>query len=64
VPLLPQSAIYQGIHTEKIKAGDFFKLNVLDFSYNMVENQHNLICARNFRGLKELIVTGNPFVDG
>lgn len=36
-------------------------LLVLDFSYNAVENQHNLICARNFRNLKKLIITGNPF---
>jgi len=33
----------------------------LDFSYNNVENQHNLICARNFISLKRLIITGNPF---
>ena len=33
----------------------------LDFSYNNVENQHNLICARNFVCLKKLYITGNPF---
>lgn len=27
----------------------------------MVENQHNLICARNFKSLEKIIVTGNPF---
>lgn len=29
----------------------------------MVENQHNLICARNFTSLKKLYITGNPFVE-
>lgn len=52
---------FLGIHTEKLIAGNFLKLEVLDFSYNVVENQHNLICARNFKNLKEIIVTGNPF---
>lgn len=33
----------------------------MDFSYNNVENQHNLICSRNFISLKKLIITGNPF---
>lgn len=36
-------------------------LENLDISYNIVENQHNLICARNFKSLKTLAVTGNPF---
>ena len=35
----------------------------LDFSYNAVENQHNLICARNFISLKKLYITGNPFAN-
>lgn len=51
----------RGIHTELLKPGDFDKLESLDFSNNIVDNQHNLICARNFESLKELIVTGNPF---
>ncbi len=38
----------RGIHTEKLKAGDFLKLETLDVSYNIVENQYNLICSRNF----------------
>ena len=42
-------------------AGDFEKLEHLDFGYNSCENQHNLICARNFKSLKVLIITGNPF---
>lgn len=50
-----------GIHTERLVAGEMVALEVLDFSYNSVENQHNLICARNFRNMKFLIVTGNPF---
>ena len=38
---------------------------MLDFSDNAVENQHNLICARNFKNIKKVIATGNPFaVDG
>ena len=36
-------------------------LEYLDFSYNSVENQHNLICSRNFRKLRVLDITGNPF---
>ena len=36
-------------------------LEKLDFSHNKAENQHNLICARNFKSLKVLIITGNPF---
>ncbi len=51
----------RGIHTEKLMAGDFEKLEHLDFGYNSCENQHNLICARNFKNLKILIITGNPF---
>jgi hypothetical protein len=51
----------RGIHTERLSAGNFCKLEILDFSYNSVENQHNLICARNFTELKKLYVTGNPF---
>jgi Leucine-rich repeat (LRR) protein len=51
----------RGIHTERLSAGNFSTLQVLDFSFNNVENQHNLICARNFTELKKLIVTGNPF---
>lgn len=51
----------RGIHTEKLAAGNFSTLIELDFSYNNVENQHNLICARNFISLKKLIITGNPF---
>ena len=42
-------------------AGDFEKLEHLDFGYNSCENQHNLICARNFKNLKVLVITGNPF---
>jgi hypothetical protein len=52
---------FRGIHTEKLVAGDFENLEKLDFSFNKAENQHNLICARNFKTLKVLIVTGNPF---
>lgn len=51
----------RGIHTEKLVSGNFVSLESLDFSFNIVENQHNLICARNFKNLKKLIVTGNPF---
>ena len=51
----------RGIHTEKLVPGNFNKLERLDFSYNRSENQHNLICTRNFKSLKLLIVTGNPF---
>ncbi|KRX01511.1 hypothetical protein PPERSA_01414 [Pseudocohnilembus persalinus] len=51
----------RGIHTAKLVAGNFQVLEYLDFSYNFVEDQHNLICARNFKNLKILIVTGNPF---
>lgn len=36
-------------------------LEQLDISYNSIENQHNLICARNFKSLKLISVTGNPF---
>lgn len=50
-----------GIHTEKLTPGSFNTLERLDFSYNKAENQHNLICTRNFKTLKILIVTGNPF---
>lgn len=53
----------RGIHTEKLIAGNFSTLIELDFSYNFVENQHNLICARNFTSLKKLYITGNPFVE-
>lgn len=51
----------RGIHTEKLAAGNFSTLIELDFSYNAVQNQHNLICARNFISLKKLYITGNPF---
>lgn len=51
----------RGIHTEKLIAGNFNGLEKLDFSYNIVENQHNLISARNFVSLKMMDVTGNPF---
>ncbi|EGR29801.1 leucine rich repeat protein [Ichthyophthirius multifiliis] len=51
----------RGIHTEKLVAGNFMSLTIIDFSYNIVENQHNLICARNFKSLQKLIITGNPF---
>lgn len=51
----------RGIHTEKLVAGNFSTLIELDFSFNAVENQHNLICARNFVSLKKLYITGNPF---
>lgn len=53
--------LYRGIHTEKLIPGNFGALERLDFSYNRAENQHNLICTRNFKSLKVLIVTGNPF---
>ncbi|CAD8060912.1 unnamed protein product [Paramecium sonneborni] len=51
----------RGIHTERLVVGYFNKLETLDFSYNIAENQHNLICARNFTNLKKIIITGNPF---
>ncbi len=60
----------RGIHTEKLMVGiyfiflnlgNFMILENLDISFNIVENQHNLICARNFKCLKTLAVTGNPF---
>lgn len=51
----------RGIHTEKLVAGNFKVLEVLDISFNAVEHQHNLICARNFHSLKLLVITGNPF---
>jgi len=53
--------LFRGIHTEKLIPGNFNTLERLDFSYNKAENQHNLICTRNFKSLKVLIVTGNPF---
>jgi Leucine-rich repeat (LRR) protein len=53
--------LLRGIHTEKLIPGNFNKLERLDFSYNRAENQHNLICTRNFKSLKMLIITGNPF---
>ena len=52
---------FRGIHTEKLKAGDFLKLEILDFSFNIIDNQYNLICSRNFQSLKTLIISGNPF---
>lgn len=54
----------RGIHTEKLVAGNFNGLEKLDFSYNIVENQHNLISARNFANLRIIDVTGNPFAVG
>ena len=54
----------RGIHTEKLVAGNFNGLEKLDFSYNIVENQHNLISARNFVNLRTIDVTGNPFAVG
>lgn len=51
----------RGIHTEKLVNGNFSNLEVLDFSYNSVENQHNLICTRNFKNLKKVVATGNMF---
>jgi len=51
----------RGIHTERLVVGYFGKLEIFDFSYNIAENQHNLICARNFSNLRKIIVTGNPF---
>lgn len=53
----------KGIHTEKLEAGDFDLLEVLDFRNNSVDDQLKLICARNFSSLKTLIVTHNPFVE-
>lgn len=53
--------LMRGIHTEKLVPGNFNKIERIDFSYNKAENQHNLICTRNFKSLKVLIVTGNPF---
>lgn len=53
--------LLRGIHTEKLIPGNFNKIERIDFSYNRAENQHNLICTRNFKSLKVLIVTGNPF---
>jgi hypothetical protein len=29
---------FRGIHTEKLKAGDFLKLEWLDFSFNVIDN--------------------------
>lgn len=58
---LTAMTFHTGIHTERLMAGNFMLLRVLDFSYNAVENQHNLICARNFRNLTRLVITGNPF---
>lgn len=52
---------FRGIHTEKLVVGNFNALEKLDFSYNIVENQHNLISARNFQNLQSIDVTGNPF---
>ncbi len=43
--------IILGVHTEKLKAGNFNSLELLDFGFNIVDNQHNLICVRNFRHL-------------
>ena len=51
----------RGIHTEHLMAGDFHALEVLDFRDNSVDDQQQLICARNFSSLKKLYVTGNPF---
>ena len=41
--------------------GDFEMIERIDISYNVIEDQLNLICSRNFDRLKILIVTGNPF---
>lgn len=53
----------RGIHTERLVAGNFNNLEKLNFSYNIVENQHNLISARNFLSLKSIDVSGNPFAN-
>ena len=50
-----------GIHTEKLVPGDFELIERIDISYNVIEDQLNLICSRNFDRLKILIITGNPF---
>ena len=53
----------KGIHTEKLEAGDFDVLEQLDFRNNQVDDQLKLICARNFPSLKQMFITGNPFVN-
>ena len=53
----------KGIHTEKLEAGDFEFLEILDFRNNAVDDQLKLICSRNFTNLKRLLVTNNPFID-
>lgn len=53
----------RGIHTEKLIAGDFSNLELLDFRANKVDDQMKLICARNFTSLKFLYVTNNSFTE-
>jgi hypothetical protein len=37
-------------------------LEVLNFSFNLVDNQNSLrYCSQDMPNLKQLIVTGNPF---
>lgn len=38
-------------------------LEILDISFNQVDNQHNLICVRNFQNLRKVTITGNPFAE-
>ncbi|CAG9319276.1 unnamed protein product [Blepharisma stoltei] len=51
----------RGIHSDALEQEAFVHLRELDFSYNWVDNQDNLMYASNMPSLQILIITGNPF---
>lgn len=53
----------RGISSEELTRSDFRRLEELDFSYNWVDDQQNLLYAQNCPQLQILIVTGNPMIN-
>jgi hypothetical protein len=51
----------RGISSEELRRSDFRRLEELDFSYNWVDDQQNLLYAQHCPQLQVLVTTGNPF---
>jgi hypothetical protein len=52
---------FSAFHYEDLNENSFRVLQELDFSYNLVEDQNEMMYCQNLKNLLTLTITGNPF---
>lgn len=52
---------FTSFHYQELDENSFVVLQELDFSYNLVDDQKELMYCQNLKNLLNLVITGNPF---